>query len=359
MRSNCSILLIIISFVLLSQVGCQERAKIPVESEPPLAEPKPMTGPAEVETEQEAVKPEPIIMFDKVVHDFGEMGPGAKKTAEFKFTNTGEGLLKIADVEECCGVATKLEKRQYLPGESGILKVEYSSGSGVGVMRRELYVISNDKTKPKTALTIKAKIVPKIAYEPQRGLRLFLEDENAESPKITLTSLDGKPFSIEEFKSTGNCISADYDPSVEATKFVLQLKIDKEKLQRSLNGLISISLTHPESGTITIPFNALPRFKITPAQIIVFDVEPGKPITRNIWVHNNYGTDFEIESVSSQNNTVKVLNQDKIRHGYQFGLEIMPPAAEGKTGFTDILRVNVKGGEKLAIKCSAYYLRRK
>ncbi|MFB0524427.1 MAG: hypothetical protein ACETVZ_02735, partial [Phycisphaerae bacterium] len=234
----------------------------------------------------------------------------------------------------------------------------YRSSSKAGIMRRSLYVNSNDKTKPKITLTIKAETVPKVSYEPQ-SLKLLLKDENAGCPKITLTGLDGKPFSIKAFTSTGNCITADYDPSVEATKFVLQPTVDMERLQRNLNGLIKISLTHPECSSITIQFSALLKFKITPPQIIAFNAEPGTPVTRKIWVLNNYGEDFEIESALSQNGIIKVQSYDKIHNGYQFLLEILPPAAEGQTRFTDIFYVNVKGGQKLAVKCQGFYLKKK
>ncbi|MDH5409722.1 MAG: DUF1573 domain-containing protein [Gammaproteobacteria bacterium] len=379
MRLNHLIsIIVVINCVLFLQMGCQEQAKVPTEPEVTLTVPVQITGPQKAEPEKaepekaklektepekaeakpEAVKIGPKITFEKVVYDFGEIGPMTKNTGEFKFTNTGDDLLKITDVERCCGVVAQLSKKEYQPGESGTLKVEYRSSLKAGIMRRQLYVNSNDQTKPKITLTIKAETVPKVSYEPER-LQLLLKDENAGCPKITITGLDGKPFSIKGFTSTGNCITADYDPSVEATKFVLQPTVDMERLQRNLNGLINISLTHPESSSITIYFSALPKFKINPPQLIAFNAEPGKPITRKIWVLNNYGEDFEVESVSSQNGIIKVLSQDKIDHGYQLMLEIVPPAAEGQTRFMDTFYVNVKGGQKLAAKCQGFYLRKK
>jgi len=355
---------VVINCVLFLQMGCQEQAKVPAEPQVALTVPVQITGPQKAEPEKAEAKEQPVqmgpkIAFENVVYDFGEVGPQIKFTGEFKFTNTGDSLLEIDKVEGCCGVATRLDKMQYQPGESGTLMVEYSSGPQAGVMRRQLYVVSNDKTNPRAALTVKANIVPKVSYEPQGGLNLLLKGEDVNCPKITITSLDGKPFSIRAFTSTGNCITADYDPNMEATKFVLQPTVDTEKLQRNLNGLIKISLTHPQSSSITIPFNALPKFKITPPQIIAFDAEPGTPITRKIWVFNNYGGDFEIESASSQNNIIKVLSQDKIQNGYQFMLEIMPPPDEGKSGFSDVFNVSIKGGEKLSIICRGFYVRKK
>ena len=46
--------------------------------------------------------------------------------------------------------------------------------------------------------------------------------ENAGNPKITLTSTDGKPFAISHFKSTEDCITIDYDPSVKQAEFVIE-----------------------------------------------------------------------------------------------------------------------------------------
>jgi len=364
MRLNHLIsIIVVINCVLFLQMGCQEQAKLPKEPEVTLLAPEQVTEPERAEPEKAEAKPEavkigPKITFEKVVYDFGEIGPMIKNTGEFKFTNTGDDLLKITDVERCCGVVTQLSKKEYQPGESGTLKVEYRSSSKAGIMRRQLYVNSNDKTKPKITLTIKAETVPKVSYEPER-LQLLLKDENAGCPKITITGLDGQSFSIKGFTSTGNCITADYDPEVSATKFILQPTVDVERLQRNLNGFISVSLTHPQSSSIAIPFSALPRFKIAPPQIIAFNAEPGTPVTRKIWVLNNYGEDFEIESASSQNGIIKVLSQSKIDHGYQFLLEIVPPAAEGQTRFMDTFYVNVKGGQKLAVKFQGFYLRKK
>ncbi|MHC4558033.1 MAG: M56 family metallopeptidase [Planctomycetota bacterium] len=302
----------------------------------------------------------PTITFEKVVHDFGDVGPNTKKTGEFKFTNTGEGLLKITKVGRCCGIVTKLDRAEYAPGESGVLKAGWNSGPQPSVFRRKLAVHSNDKTNPEVTLTIKAKVVLKVAWEPKR-LRLLLDEENAGSQNITISSTDNQPFSITGFKSTADCITADYDPSVQATKFILEPKVNAEKLQKNLKGRINISLSHPQGKAATILFNVLPKYTVNPPLIIVFNAEPEKPIVRKISVLNNYGEDFEIESVSSKGDTIaiKLLEQKKIRSGYQLDMEITPPAAESKIRFMDVFSINIKHGEKLAISCNGYYSKSK
>jgi hypothetical protein len=314
-----------------------------------------ITSEEEAEAAIQSDEGAPIITFEKTVADFGEVGvTSSKKVAEFKFTNTGEGLLKIKEIERCCGVVTKVDKTEYAPGESGVVKAEFQAFQKAGLYMKNIYVNSNDKTKPRLALTIKTMVVSKVNYSPKR-MRLYLEEENAGCPKIVINSLDNRPFSITGFTSTGRSISADIDSSVEATKFVLSPVVDVERLNETPKGRISINLTHPEEKTAYISFDLLPKFSTSPPLIIAFNAVPEKPIVRKVSVLNNYGGAFELESVSSPNNTIKILSQDKIRDGYQLQLEMTPPASEGRTFFADVLVVKIKGGDELQVVCRVFY----
>ena len=353
-RNYPALVFLVINCVLFLQIGCQEQAGVAEGPETVPPTPKPAAvQPEKAETAPQIDKGTPKIVFDKTIHDFGKVGPGTKSSGEFKITNTGAGLLEITKVGQCCGVVTKLSKNKYAPGESGVLTAEYRATRLPTVIRRQLVVHSNDKTRPEFTLTLKAEIIAKVACQPKR-LRLFLKEENASCPEITLSSLDGQPFSITAFKSTSDCMTADIDPAVKATKFVLAAKVDMEKLEKNLKGRIHINLTHPQCDMITILYDVLPKYTINPPLIIAFNVEPQKPILRKISVLNNYSSDFEIESVSSKDDTIKVRRQEKIRNGYQFEVEITPPAAEGAQ-FTDVLYINIKGDEKLEIPCRWIY----
>jgi hypothetical protein len=170
-----------------------------------------------------------------------------------------------------------------------------------------------------------------------------------------INSLDNQPFSLTGFSSTGNSITAEIDSSVEATKFVLSPVVDVEKLNDNPKGRINISMSHPEEKMANITFDMLPKFSTSPPLIIAFNAMPEKKIIRKVSILNNYGGAFEIESVSSPNNTIKVLSQQKIRSGYQLMVEMTPPASEGKTFFTDVLVVKIKDGDELQVVCRGFY----
>jgi hypothetical protein len=218
-------------------------------------------------------------------------------------------------------------------------------------------VNSNDKSNPKVKLTVQAKIAVQVTHTPKE-LKLLLEDENA-SPEITITSADGRPFAIRSFRATTSAITADYDSSIKAKTHTIHPKVDAQELQKSLTGRINIMLTHPGCKKITIPFKVLAKFKTDPPSILFFNASPAEPNEKTVWVLNNYGDDFEVESVSSEKGLIEVLTQERIGKKYKFVLEITPPADAGRKMFTDVFYINIKDGKQLKVHCNGFYSKNK
>ena len=151
--------------------------------------------------------------------------------------------------------------------------------------------------------------------------------------------------------------TADFDPQVKANRFVLQPKVNLDKLQKTSNGRIIIDLTHPQYRNITVNFSALPKFKTEPPILSAFKAEPLKPIKKTVYVFSNYDENFQIESISSKNGILKILSQEKIDgNRCKIELEIIPPLQESqKRHFEDTLSIDIKGGEKLEVRCIGAY----
>jgi len=351
--------------ILFLQAGCEEEAMEPRTLNPDwfkqqtwAAINQQASQQAFQQAPQRMVTAAPGIAFEKVTHNFGDVGPGTNHYCEFRFTNTGNGVLKIGEITEVCGCTTfSLDKTDYAPGESGTLRVGYVADLRYGNTKKQLFVHSNDRRNPKIALNIEARIAAKVDFEP-KALRLSLKHQNAGCPQITLSSLDNQPFSIRSFKSTSNFITAAYNPSAMATSFVLQPMVDMAKLEQTLNGSIEIELTHPECKTVTISVNALPRFNISPHPIVIRDVQAKSVVTKKVRVQNNYKDAFELESVYSKKGTVKVVGSQKLSDGYELELSITPPAATKQASlFTDTVVVKIKGGGNLEIPFNGFYPR--
>jgi len=355
--------ILIMSFLLLLQAGCEEETMAPQQE---LGQDffkqfnhiqQPSRPVATTRTTTRTRKA-PKIEFEKVVHDFGNVGPSTNNLCEFKFTNVGNGTLKIEEIEKTCGCTPfLLEKKEYAPGESGTLRVNYFTEAQSGQSTKNLVVYSNDSESPEVTLAVKANIMMKVDYEP-KTLNLLLKKENADCPQITLTSIDNQPFSINSFKSSANCITADFNPSEKATKFVLQPKVDIAKLEKTLNGRIEIGITHPECKTISVGMSTLPEFKITPRSIVVRGTASRQPIVQKLTILNNYNEDFELESAWSSKGIVKVLSNSIVQDGYELELEITPPASGStRRTLTEKFFVKTKAGPQIEIPCNVYYSR--
>ena len=102
----------------------------------------------------------PEISFENDVIDLGEFmqydDPSSK--CEFIFTNTGKEPLIISKCKGSCGCTVpECPKEPILPGESGVIKVNYDE-KRVGKFNKSITLTSNAKNNP-TILKVKGKII--------------------------------------------------------------------------------------------------------------------------------------------------------------------------------------------------------
>lgn len=296
------------------------------------------------------------ITFAKTEHDFGDVSPLNIKSCEFEFTNTGNSLLVIEDVTRDCDCqVVSLDKKEYLPGESGTIKVKYKAEKKPASVERNVYVHTNDPEKAKVKLTVKANVMWLVSFEPER-LNLSLDNPNAGCEKIVLTSADGQSFGVSSFASSDSVISADFDKSANGLSFTFEPVVNMRKLEKYVNGEVKINLTHPESKQVVIPFFSQGRFGTKPGSFTILDVRPLIRIRRHFFVVSNYDEDFEIESISCKKGSIKVVNQKRLLDRYKVDLIITPPETDEKTAsFSDVLVIKIKDNPEFEINCRVFY----
>lgn len=356
MKRSTAILVVLTFFAGLFAVsGCQEPA---IQSEK-ITEKQilPTTRPA---------KAFPAITFEKTVHDFGEVVAGEKLGCEFKFKNTGLATLVVRRAEATCGcTAFKLDKKprhapgyptDYAPGETGTVYVEYLAPAGLEPVTHHIFVPSNDPNNRTIDLTVKSVTVIKVEVTP-RVLNLAFDKPNAGCRQLALTSLDGQEFSIKQFTSPENCITADIDPGAIATRFVLKPKIDIEKLKLTPRGPIKIQITHPDVNEVVVSYFTLAEFEAKPRIVTIEDAHPGKIVKEQILLISNYGREPKIESISSKEGHLKVVNRQKLETGLQLDIEITPPPRGKMVVEYDWLYIKMQDGPEVRVPFNIWYFR--
>jgi hypothetical protein len=202
--NRLTLTILVIICCLLLQAGCEEETMAPQQQLSTdwfqqFNQIKQSNRPVAT-TRTRSQRKAPKIKFDQEVYDFGNVGPGTNNPCEFRFTNVGNGTLKIGEITKTCGCTPfSLDKKEYAPGESGILKVNYFSEELRGQATKNLVIHSNDTARPEVTLSVKANVKIQVDHEPDT-LNLVLNKENADCPQLTLTSIDNQPFSITSFK---------------------------------------------------------------------------------------------------------------------------------------------------------------
>lgn len=102
------------------------------------------------------------ITFEQTELDFGELESGKVVDLEFKFKNAGDEMLIIKNISSSCGcTVTKVEKKEYQPGENGVIPVKFFSRGYNGKVTKTITVSTNDPDTIYSRLKISGNIVLK------------------------------------------------------------------------------------------------------------------------------------------------------------------------------------------------------
>ncbi|MFA5291712.1 MAG: DUF1573 domain-containing protein [Phycisphaerae bacterium] len=296
------------------------------------------------------------IKFDSTEHDFGTIGPDSLNTCKFTFKNAGKDVLKIDRLQGTCKCTVPdLKKKEYAPGESGEITVEFHAPKYQGNTSQHIMVFSNDSDTPRAELEIKAYVQLQVQVKPEQ-INLSLVDPDAGTGPITIISVDGEKFAVTKVESAGNVVSFAIDPNNMSDKHVLKPLVNAANLRKNLNGGIIFTLNHSKCKEARITFSCLKEFEATPSVIILRNAIAGEVQKRSIFLTSNYNQPIEIDSVTSDKGIIKMVNQQQAENKFQFDVEIAPPPQEGKLRvFSDMLHIKIKGKEEIAVPCRGFY----
>lgn len=359
MSKKLSFVLVVVSSILMA-AGCQSKQSKPVEQ---------VIEPTETKEAVETQKESPKIVLTKSVHDFGEVGPKSVQKADFEFINEGNAALLVKRIQSTCGCSKptliKEGKRHKMPlkepvafepGQSGKVEVVYTAGRSKAKVSKNLYVHSNDPITPRAQMVIKAKTIVKVSVTPEK-VELRLDQENAGMPELVVKSEDNKEFSIKSASVAGKTITIPIDSTKKATQFVLKPQVNIQKLTKRNAGVIQITTDHPQGGTMMVKYNAKPIYEVSNPRYILQKIEAGKPIFRENLIRSNYGSVAEIESITSRNGYMEIESQQQDGNHIKLKVKITPPdkSSSDRRYITDELKITLKDGHKLTIRCSGWF----
>lgn len=243
---------------MLAVVGVLLYASNAAVALPPPAPPAPDKV---ILTRAKPIEPSKARMdFRRVRHDFGPMMDDQIHHTTFEFTNTGADPLEIININAECGCTVpELEKRLYMPGESGELKVEFNPSGKVGSLVRTIKILSNDAAGGEHTLTIAAQVTPIVEVIPKV---LTVGSTDRVKPVTRQLTVTGR---TEDFEVTGARARAGDEFSVRVLGTEDVTNRFGEKVRRA---------------TIEVTFTPTPRIGDYNAQLEIDTNDPRRPTVR-------------------------------------------------------------------------------
>lgn len=108
----------------------------------------------------------PVITFDKLAHDFGEIENGTPVETVFSYKNTGDAPLVITDIKSTCGctVPSDWTKEPLAVGEEGKFTVKFNGkGNGNKITKNVTVTANTEKGKEVVKISAFVKADPNAA----------------------------------------------------------------------------------------------------------------------------------------------------------------------------------------------------
>jgi hypothetical protein len=109
----------------------------------------------------------PKIVFETPVYDFGRVKAGEVIKHTYIFTNTGDDLLILTNVQPGCGCTAAGEwTKKVEPGKTGSIPIQLTTANNGGQMMKSITVTCNDKAQGVVTLQIKGTVWKPIDVNP-------------------------------------------------------------------------------------------------------------------------------------------------------------------------------------------------
>jgi len=147
-----------------------------------------------------------------------------RATVEFKFRNAGKEAVEFLSLRPSCGcLSIYPEKKRYLPGESGTLKVVFDLANRVGVQEKSVKVTTSDNLAKPQKLTIRANIPEAYRFS---ATRLLWREGFRETQTVTLANVSAQSIAIGRVSSSDKHLKINLKTIREGFEYRIELTPD-------------------------------------------------------------------------------------------------------------------------------------
>jgi len=251
------------------------------------------------------------VEFEKEGHNFGVVPDTGTVTCTFTFTNVGNDMLIISQIDSECGCTVpELDIRDYLPGESGTIEVRFDPKDRPGKHHKFITVKSNDISLPERKLGLDVEVQQAVRLSvPAVSIGRLVQGHGG-SREVMLTSerstFDIKEITIGGAYVTSEIVKREVIPSgegKEAIAITVRFQVDPATpagmLDRQITYMTVLSNVDGQ-GTIEhmvrhhLNAHIAGQLQAAPDRISIGTIPIGEEFTREVRIYNLLDKPFNV-----------------------------------------------------------------
>jgi hypothetical protein len=232
----------------------------------------------------------PKIQFATPLYDFGRVKAGELVTYTYFFTNTGNAMLIISNVQPGCHCTTAGEwTRQVEPGQTGSIPIKFDTVGNNGPVVRQITVASNVTNQPPAYLTLRGSVFRPIDFNPPMALINVSPDGAAGSMVVNITNNTDEPLSLYSPEINNRMFYAELITNTPGRSFQLKVSIVPPVTMGYVPAQVNMRTSWTNPAVVTLPVGASvqPAIMVIPSYLTLMAGPLPTAVTNTITIQNN------------------------------------------------------------------------
>ena len=354
--------MMVVAGLLASSAGVLGQIQLEPQQPPSV----PAVGP--LLPEEDGLKAKMVL--DTVEVDFGRILDDVNtEFREITFRNEGDAPLIIHDLRASCGCTVgELDKREYAPGETGVLRVQFRPQGKRNLVRQTVTITTNDASLPnaQARIDVTAFVMPIVSVDPAVVNLGTLRKGEFVSSFFSVTGL-AEDFDIVSIDVIGNdSLSVEVlgrervssDEGRAGWKIDVEALFDGTAKPGLMRASIRVRTNDPrrESVMVTVTGQVLGDIAVSRPRIALGSLTMGEIVTQTIRVETRSGVVFTIKGFDEQSNLGVPITWDVVPVGgkepasaYEVTLTAQAPSTPGMVRAMVIMNTDMPDEERVQL----------
>ena len=355
-------MVLVVAGLLASSAGVLGQIQLEPQQPPSV----PVVGPLLPEEDGLRAK----MVLDAVEVDFGRILDDVNtEFKEITFRNEGDAPLIIHDLRASCGCTVgELDKREYAPGETGVLRIQFRPQGKRNLVRQTVTITTNDTSLPNSQalISVTAFVRPIVSVDPTLVNLGMLRRGEFVSSFFSVTGL-AEDFDIVTVDVIGNdSLSVEVlgrervssDQGRAGWKIDLEALCDGTAKPGMMRGTIRVRTNDPRRESVmgTVTGQVLGDIAVSQPRISLGSLTMGEIVTPTIRVETRSGVVFTIKGFDEQSNLGEPIKWDIVPVGgeapasaYEVTLTVLAPSTPGMVRATVVMKTDMPDEERVQL----------